>query len=145
VSRRTTASVAAVPPAIAVRTTPPASTAARADARPRSDRTVCGHDRDWRVSRMAAGIATISPKAKVTPSTRRSNEEPIPSGPSVSSTDDRTGAQTAIRAATEAHEPAAAAARPRSAPMKPAMAMTEAATRGRTRGPRTAADGTRKA
>src|SRR5207253_7321762 len=59
----------------------------------------------------------------------------------VSSTDERTGNQTASSAPYEPHAPAAAAGRPRSSRASPKTAMTAAATSGMTTGPRTAADG----
>src|SRR5919201_1108787 len=142
VSSTTTASVAAVPPAIAVRTTPPASTAATPAESASVDTAACGHGLGCSVRRTAAGTAIIRPNANVTLSILRSNAEPKPSCPSVSSSEDRTGAQTATRATTELHPPTAAPTRPRSIPARPRTAMTAARTRGRTVGPRTATDGT---
>src|SRR5690349_18379207 len=87
VSRSTTASVAAVPPAIAVSTTPPDSMAAMAADSARSETTTCGQTRGCKVRRAAAGAAIMTPNAKVTPSILMSNPEPKPSGPRVSSTE----------------------------------------------------------
>src|SRR6266581_3939936 len=142
VSSRTTASVAAVPPAIAVSTTPPDSMAAIAADRARRETTACGQARGWRARRTAAGAAIITPNANVTPSILMSKPEPKPSGPSVSSTEERTGTHTAVKAARELNAPIPAATRPRSIPVKPRIAITAATTRGRTTGPRTATDGT---
>src|SRR5690348_5503752 len=79
VSSNTTASVAAVPPAIAVSTTPPDSTAAMALASPTSDTTDCGHARGCSDRSTAAGAAIMTPNAKLTASTLMSNAEPKPS------------------------------------------------------------------
>ena len=76
VSRSTTATVAAVPPAIAVKTTPPASTAAMAAPTPSSEIDASAQVRGWSVSSTAAGRTIINPNAKLTPSTRRSSAEP---------------------------------------------------------------------
>ena len=103
--------------------------------------TVCGQARGCSVSRIAAGIAIMSPNANVTPSIRMSNADPKPSCPSVSSSDDRMGAHTTSSASTAPQLPTAAAMRPRFTPAKPRIAITAAVMRGRTTGTRTAADG----
>src|SRR5690348_6634268 len=143
VSRSTTASVAALPPAIAVSTTPPDSSAASDAASASRETTACGQSRRCRVRRIAAGVATISANANDTPSRRMSKDEPNPSGPSVSSSEERMGAQTATTAATAPQPPTAAATRPRSKPAKPQAAMTAAAARGTATGATTTTDGTR--
>ena len=142
VTSKTTARVAAVPPATAVSTTPALSTAAIADARARRESTAWGHARGCTVRRIAAGVAIMRPNANVTPSVLRSKDEPNPSGPNESSSEDRIGTQTASRASNELQAPAAAATRPRLLPANPKIAITPAAIKGRTTGPRTAADGT---
>ena len=75
-SSKTTASVAAVPPAIAVRTTFPASSAAMADVNASSEMVASCHVRGCSVSISATGAATIKPKARLAASIRMSKAEP---------------------------------------------------------------------
>src|SRR5260370_15210529 len=129
VSSKTTASVAAEPPAIAVSTTPPASIAATAAPRPTIEIADSCHVRGWSVSSTAAGSTTIRPNAKLTPSILKSSEEPYPSGPRISSSDDRTGSHTASSATAALHAPTADADRPSGMPAAPKAAITAAAIR----------------
>ena len=70
------ASVAAVPPAIAVSTTLPASTAASEAATPSAESAASCHVRGCSVRSTAAGSTTMRPNANAVASTRMSNDDP---------------------------------------------------------------------
>src|SRR6266567_978395 len=144
-SRRITTSVAAAPPATAVKTAPAASIASVDDATAKAATVPSCQVRDCSVRRIAAGTSTHNPKANDTASSRRSSSAPKPSGPTLMSCVARTGIHRMHSASSAAQTPAAIANRPIFHPASPHTAVMAAAAKGSRTGANSATEGMRPA